>query len=196
MLKNSKPLMESSAAAFFVAMGIFRVYNGSNDKEVRCVRNRVQLLRAKEEDAPRIQAMQQEAFRELLETYQDYGMSPATEPLEKIRGKIINPGSFYYFIRVGEETVGGIRIVDAGDGSPKRISPLYIMPDCRGKGYAQAAMLEAERIHGAKRWQLDTILQESGNCYLYEKMGYRQTKQRTVINERMTIVGYEKESLP
>ena len=114
------------------------------------------------------------------------------EALEKIRWKITHPGSYYYFIQAGEEILGGIRIVDRKDGSGKRISPLYILPEHRGKGYAQAAMLEAERIHGADHWQLDTILQETGNCYLYEKMGYRQTGRQTVIQENMTIVDYEK----
>lgn len=137
--------------------------------------------------------MQQTAFAELLEKYQDYDMSPATESLEKIKWKITHPGSYYYFIRVGEKIVGCIRIVDTGDGSRKRISPLYIMSDYRGRGYAQAAMLEAEHIHGASHWQLDTILQEAGNCYLYEKMGYHQTGHQTVIKENMTIVDYEKD---
>ena len=155
--------------------------------------NRISLRQAKLEDAPLAQVMQQEAFAVLLRKYQDYDMSPATESLEKIQWKITHPGSYYYFIRVGEEIVGGIRIVDLKDGSRKRISPLYIMPDYRGKGYAQAAMLEAERIHGANHWHLDTILQEAGNCYLYEKMGYHQTGCRTVVKENMTIVDYEKD---
>ena len=34
---------------------------------------------------------------------------------------------------------------------------------------------------------------EKGNCYLYEKMGYQQTSRRTVINDKMTIVGYAKD---
>ena len=161
--------------------------------EVRYVKSRVQLLRAAENDAEKIQAMQQTAFAGLLEKYQDHDMSPASESLEKIKWKITHPGSFYYFIRVGEVIVGCIRIVDTGDGSRKRISPLYIMPDHRGMGYAQAAMLEAERIHGASHWRLDTILQETGNCYLYEKMGYHQTGHQTVIKENMTIVEYEKD---
>jgi GNAT superfamily N-acetyltransferase len=127
-----------------------------------------------------------------LEKYQDYDMSPATESSEKIRWKLSHPSSYYYFIRVGYETVGAIRVWDPQDGSRKRVSPLYILPAYRGKGYAQAAMLEAERIHGADHWQLDTILQETGNCYLYEKMGYRQTGRQTVIQENMTIVDYEK----
>ena len=152
------------------------------------------LVLAGETDAEMIQGMQKNAFAELLKKYRDHDMSPATETLEKIKWKLTHPGSYYYFIKVGEETVGGIRVVDLGDGSRKRISPLYILPQHRGKGYAQAAMLEAEGIHGPEHWQLDTILQEAGNCYLYEKMGYRQTGCQRVIKENMTIVDYEKDA--
>ena len=161
--------------------------------EVGYVRSPVQLLRAEERDAETARAMQQEAFRELLERYRDHDMSPATESLEKIRWKITHPGSYYYFILAGGQTVGAIRVLDLKDGSRKRISPLYILPDHRGKGYAQAAMVEAQHIHGASHWKLDTILQEAGNCYLYEKMGYHQTGHMTVIKENMTIVDYEKD---
>lgn len=36
------------------------------------------------------------------------------------------------------------------------------------------------------------ILQEAGNCHLYEKMGYRRTGEEHIVNESMTIVSYEK----
>lgn len=157
------------------------------------MKNRVSLVQATEKDAEHIQAMQQASFAQMLSVYQDYDMSPATESLEKITWKITHQGSYYYFIKAGEETVGCIRILDLQDGSRKRISPLYILPEHRGKGYAQAAMAEAERIHGRHHWQLDTILQEVGNCYLYEKMGYHQTGKQTSIKENMTIVDYEKD---
>ena len=173
--------------------GTERISEFDGALEVRYVLSQVQLLRAEEKDAEMILAMQQVAFAQLLEKYQDHDMSPATESLEKIIWKITHPGSYYYFIVAGNQTVGAIRVLDLKDGSRKRISPLYIMPDYRGKGYAQAAMEEAERIHGAKHWQLDTILQEVGNCYLYEKMGYHQTGHQTVIKENMTIVDYEKD---
>jgi GNAT superfamily N-acetyltransferase len=153
----------------------------------------VSLLQAKEEDTPLAQQMQQAAFAALLARYQDHDMSPATETLEKIRWKITQPGSYYYFILASGQTVGAIRILNLKDGSRKRISPLYILPEHQGKGYAQAAVLEAERIHGANYWHLDTILQEAGNCHLYEKMGYHQTGKQTVIKENMTIVDYEKD---
>lgn len=44
----------------------------------------------------------------------------------------------------------------------------------------------------ARYWELDTILQEQGNCYLYEKLGYRRTGEIKQINDEMTIVSYEK----
>lgn len=53
----------------------------------------MKLVRVRLEDAPLAQAMQQEAFGELLEKYRDYDMSPATESLERIQWKITCPGS-------------------------------------------------------------------------------------------------------
>ena len=90
--------------------------------------------------------------------------------------------------------VGVIRIVDCkNDVTRKRISPIFIMPEYRNKGYSQQAIKEAERIHGENHWKLDTILQEKGNCYLYEKLGYHQTGKVEQINDNMTIVFYEKD---
>ena len=79
------------------------------------------------------------------------------------------------------------------DGSRKRISPIFVLKEHRGKGLAQAAIAAVEKIHGSNNWKLDTILQEKGNCHLYEKMGYHRTGKMEMINDRMTIVDYEKE---
>ena len=45
----------------------------------------ITLKKAKREDIETIWKMQVEAFTELLDKYQDFDMSPATESLEKIR---------------------------------------------------------------------------------------------------------------
>lgn len=34
--------------------------------------------------------------------------------------------------------------------------------------------------------------QEEGNCYLYEKMGYHRTGKTKAINDKLTLVFYEK----
>ncbi|WP_051207905.1 GNAT family N-acetyltransferase [Butyrivibrio sp. AE3006] len=90
------------------------------------------------------------------------------------------------------ERAGVVRVIDKADGSRKRISPIWIMKEYRNMGLAQQAFLEIERIYGADNWCLDTILQEKGNCHLYEKMGYHRTGKIEKINEQMDIVFYEK----
>lgn len=152
----------------------------------------VTLVRASMEDAETIWQMQRIAFAELLEKYQDFDINPGNEPLEMVQWRLSLPATHFYFIRVDDVNAGAIRVIDHHDDSPKRISPLFVQPEFRGMGVAQAAIRAAEAIHGSANWSLDTILQEEGNCHLYEKMGYRQTDETKVINERMTLVFYEK----
>ena len=152
----------------------------------------VTLLKATRDDMENIWKMQIESFSDLLNTYQDYDISPAAEGFEKVIAKFEQPWTTYFYIVADNEKVGAVRIVDKKDGSRKRISPIWIMPEFRNKGYAQQAMTEAEKLYGEDNWSLDTILQEKGNLYLYEKMGYHQTGKTEHINERMDIVFYEK----
>lgn len=49
-----------------------------------------------------------------------------------------------------------------------------------------------EIIHGATGWELDTILQEAGNCRLYEKTGYERTDKIQRVNDKMTLGFYKK----
>ena len=154
----------------------------------------IKLITAKHEDIGIILQMQKEAFSELYAKYQDTETSPATEKYENILFRFNQPETTYYFIMADNVKVGVIRIVDCKDGvTRKRISPIFIMPEYRNQGYAQQAIKEAERIHGKQNWKLDTILQEKGNCYLYEKLGYHQTGKTEQINDKMTIVFYEKD---
>lgn len=137
--------------------------------------------------------MQVKAFSNLLQKYQDYDTSPAAESFEKVMARFQQPWTTYYFIVNKDEVVGVVRVVDKKDGSRKRISPIWIMPEHRNKGYAQATIVAAEQIHGSGNWCLDTILQEKGNIHLYEKMGYHQTGQIEKVNNLMDIVFYEKD---
>ena len=145
------------------------------------------------EDIETVWRMQVEAFSDLLEKYQDYDTNPGAENIDQIRAKFEQPWTTYYFIIVSNEKVGVIRIVDKKDGTRKRISPIWIMKEHRHKGYAQQAIIEAEKLYGTKNWCLDTILQEEGNIHLYEKLGYHPTGKVEKINDRMDIVYYEKD---
>ena len=153
----------------------------------------VTLVPVSRDKARNVWEMQVEAFRGLLEKYEDYDTNPAAESLEKVTRRFELPGRTYYYIVAEENYVGVICVIDHQDGSRKRISPIWIMPQFRGSGYAQKAILEAEKKYGSHHWSLDTILQEKGNLHLYEKMGYHQTGEIKKINNRMDIVYYEKD---
>lgn len=165
----------------------------------------IQLKRANLTDADLIWRMQIEAFADMLQWYQDFDTSPGAEPIDKVIMRLNQPFTYFYLIceEKEEETcsekinhvnvLGAIRVVDKKElGKNKKISPIFVKKEYRGKGIAQKAILLVERIHGSEDWELDTILQEEGNCYLYEKMGYKQTGETKVINEKLTLVFYEK----
>lgn len=153
----------------------------------------IQLVRATVQDAEKIWNMQVESFISLYERYQDTETSPATESIEKVIWRLEQSNTYFYFIMAGDNCVGAIRIIDdKKENIRKRISPLFILPEFRNHGYAQKAIIEAEKLHGSTNWSLDTILQEKGNCALYEKMGYVSTGKMEKINDKMTLVFYQK----
>lgn len=153
---------------------------------------KINLVKATVNDVELIHKIQIEAFAELLNKYQDFDTSPANEPIEKVLWRLEQDTTYFYLIEYKNKYVGAIRVVDQKNGTPKRISPLFILPEYQNKGIAQKAIIEAEKIHGNTNWELDTILQEKGNCYLYEKMGYNTTGKTKQINDKMTLVFYKK----
>jgi GNAT superfamily N-acetyltransferase len=151
------------------------------------------LVKAKLNDAEFIHAMQIKAFRPLLERYQDLETNPANEPLEKVVARIKQSFTDYYIIKSGGTFMGGIRIAKM-ENKRYRVSPVFILPEYQGNGLAQKVFHMIEQVYfDAKTWELDTILEEPGNCHLYEKLGYKKTGQTKIVNARMTLVFYEKQ---
>ena len=152
----------------------------------------ITFIKALFEDCEEIQKFQQESFAQLLEKYQDFDMSPATETLERIQYKLNEPTTTYYFIYTENIKIGVIRLVSI-DETTMRISPVMILPQYQNKGYAQKAMLKIEELYSdIKCWQLDTIKEEEKLCYLYENLGYVKTGKEEEIKQGMTIVFYQK----
>ena len=90
----------------------------------------VTLRQAKREDIETIWKMQIEAFRGLLEKYQDYDLSPGAEGVDKVNARFEQPWTKYFFSEAEGTDVGIIRVVDKKDGSRKRISPLRLCAGC------------------------------------------------------------------
>lgn len=150
------------------------------------------LKKADFDDCAEIQKMQVAAFSKLLEKYQDFSTNPAVEPLETIERKFNQQCTTYYFIMLNDVKIGVIRVVTIDDDTC-RVSPIFIIPEFENRGYAQAAMTEAERLYPrVSEWQIETIKQESRLCHLYEKLGYKPTGKEEQIKDGMTIVYYKK----
>ena len=154
---------------------------------------KIELIRASLKDAKEIWKMQVKSFKNLLDKYQDFETNPASETILNVEMRLKQNFPFFYFIFIDNKKVGAIRVVDYKEKNKnKRISPLFILPEYRNKGIAQSVIKICEEIHGNINWELSTILEEKGNCYLYEKLGYHPTGKIQVINDRLTLIFYHK----
>ncbi len=151
----------------------------------------IQLRKATEEDLHKVLYIQVKSFAQLLVKYEDFQSSPAAEGMEDIRQRFRQPFTDYYLIMLDDQEIGMLRVCDFGEKC--RLSPLCILPEYQGHGYAQQAMTEMEALYPmAHLWQLDTIAQEEKLCHLYEKMGYRRIEKTEQIKAGMELVYYEK----
>ena len=152
----------------------------------------ITLTKANINDCALIHQMQIESFMPIFEKYQDNETSPVKESIERIIAKMNSEQTDYYFIELDNVKIGTIRIVRKSS-QVCRVSPIFILPQYQGNGYAQTAMEIAESLYPlATIWKLDTIKEEPKLCYLYEKLGYTKTGKEETIKDGMTIVYYEK----
>lgn len=150
------------------------------------------LKKASLQDSEKIHNMQIIAFKAQLDRYQDFEISPGAEPLERFRARFDNANIGHYLIQLDGENIGYVRVSPVEDKTYK-LSTLFILPSHRGKGYAQQAITQAEKLYPrASKWMLNTIKQEPSLCYLYEKMGYTAAGEFN-IKADMDLIHYEKQ---
>lgn len=155
------------------------------------------LIPVTEADVPLLWQMQREAFTPLLEKYRDYGTNPACVTLETMKQKFVRPEMLgCWFILENGEKVGSFYVKSSDpvrEGVPRFfLSNVFVLPEFQNRGIAQRAIHLVEKEFPPGDWLLYTIEQEPGNCHLYEKLGYEKNGTRMEVNERMTLIGYEK----
>lgn len=136
--------------------------------------------------------IQQKAYKPLFDKYQDKETNPYIESKEVVLEKYTRKGTCGYVFIKNELPVGAVRIIVKNNIC--KVSALAVLPEYQNKGIAQSALLKIEKIHStANKWVLDTLMQEAGNCHLYEKLGYVRIGEPKIINDKLTIVDYVKE---
>ena len=155
--------------------------------------NNVRLVKASAENAELIHSLQKDAFMPLYERYHDDGTSPALETVSSVAEKI--DYSDFLIIYLDDTPVGGVRVRRfENDGDVARnISPLFVIPEYWDKCIGSEVMkILFDTYDDADKWTLATVEEDERNFHFYEKHGFIPIGTRSVINERMTIIGYEK----
>ena len=156
--------------------------------------NRVHLDEVRDDELTQLLEMQKEAFKPLYEKYHDDG-NPYLENLERIQGRAARPNRHYYFIVKDGARVGAIN-VGHNDPNEKKISfvsPLFILPKFQNQKIGYVALQQIFSLYPeVTLWRLETILQEPANCHLYEKCGFVRTGEETIVNDKMTLIMYER----
>lgn len=156
------------------------------------VNSSIVLKKASTEDAEELLALQREVFMPLYKKYKDHETSPVTQTMERFSAKF-KRGDYYKIVFEGR-LAGSVHVYEKSPGL-MRLHIINILERYHNKGIAQDVMKRLELMYPeAEAWELDTILTEERNCYLYEKMGYKRTGDAKVINEDLTLISYRKDS--
>ena len=172
-----------------VQQGEFIAYEYLDDL-FEMINSSISLNKASATDAQGLLDIQKEVFMPLYEKYQDHGTSPVNQTLEKFL-KRFEIGD-YYKILYKSYLVGSVFVYEKEPGVMK-LHIINILRRSQNKGIAQEVMKRLELMYPqATCWELETILSEKRNCYLYEKMGYAQSGELKIINDKLTLVSYKK----
>lgn len=156
------------------------------------IASKISLRKATIEDAQELYEIQKQVFLPLYKKYEDHQTTPALQSFERFQERL-HQGIFYKIV-VNGDLAGSVHVYKKSS-QIMRLHMINILESFQGKGVAQKVMTRLEMIYPeVTSWELDTILQEEKNCYLYEKMGYVRTGEQKKINDNMTIVSYEKHS--
>lgn len=157
------------------------------DKSSKEMMKRILLTEVRDDEFPQLYEMQKESFMSLCQKYQ-YEIFPVIEMMENSP----NISKKYYFIIKDGAIVGSINIGKEPENFVFFICSIFVTPNYQNQGIASIAIKKAFKLHPeAKHWRLKSILEEKKACHLFEKIGFVQTGEKQVINEKITLINYE-----
>ncbi len=161
-------------------------------------------------DARELHGVMVKAFLPTLAVFEDEEINPALDPLEKVQEDILAEDSVYYKVVLqGEERIiGGICVWKTGE-RVRFIAPVFIDPVEQRKhcgtevlrqilegpdpfGTAQENPGEKEQ---ALTWKLTCTLENGPLMHFYENMGFRESGERALVNEKTTLALLQQEKV-
>ncbi len=135
--------------------------------------------------------MQKKCFKPIYEKYQDE-TSPNKDSFAKFTSRVSKPNFQMYWIIENDIKIGQIWVATKNETAI--LARVFVLPKYHNKGYATNAIINIEKLYSHyNHWQLDTIKEEKKNVHLYQKLGYKPNGKEKIINDKMTIIEFEKE---
>jgi isopentenyldiphosphate isomerase/GNAT superfamily N-acetyltransferase len=161
------------------------------DKMFEMIKSDISLVKAEADESELLLNLQKKVFMPIYEKYQDHHTSPVTQPMERFL-KRFEIGDFYKILY--KNILAGSVFVYQKEPGVMRLHIINILQEYQNKGIAQEIIKRLEMMYPqAEKWELDTILSEERNCYLYEKMGYVKSGELRTINDKLTLISYIKD---
>jgi isopentenyldiphosphate isomerase len=156
----------------------------------KIIKSKIMLKKATVDEAESLLTLQKEVFMPLYKKYEDHETTPVKQSIDRFI-KRFESGD-YYKILFENNLVGGVLVCEKEPGV-MRLHIINILQKYQNQGICQQVMTRLELMYPqADAWELDTILSEKRNCYLYEKIGYVKYKEPKIINDKLTIIRYRK----
>ncbi|GAM15932.1 bifunctional NUDIX hydrolase family protein/GNAT family N-acetyltransferase [Mesobacillus selenatarsenatis] len=182
---NEEEIREMAETGEFIPFNYF-------DLIFEMANSSIALKKASVDDADELLALQKEVFMPLYKKYNDHETSPVTQTMERFSARF-ERGDFFKILFEGV-LAGTVHVYEKSPGL-MRLHIINILEEYHNNGIAQEVMKMLELMYPeADAWELDTILTEERNCYLYEKMGYKRTGEVKEINKDLTLIRYRKDS--
>ena len=151
----------------------------------------VHLVKAELSDSEEVLKIQKICFAPHLERYQDFETSPVMTSHEEVQRWIQNEN--FYKIYLDNLWVGSINVRKLDELGNYKLHIINVLPEFQNKGIGQKAIKLAEGLFpDATSWVLDTLEDMPDNRHVYEKMGYSFTGKTEKVNDKLTIVFYQK----
>ena len=147
-------------------------------------RGELRLIPATAEDAEDLTVLQAVTFfddRKRMPSEHIAPESPVEGPdgcrsVEWNRRVIENPRTRYYKAEVGGRLIGGLILLDVGDGVWE-LGRIFVDPDVQDRGYGKQIIRAMYRSHpDVECWRLGTPEWASRNRHFYEQMGFTEAE--------------------
>ena len=148
----------------------------------------IRIDRAAADDAAEILELQKLAYQSEARLYDDWNLPPLQQSLESMRAELAS--SIVLKALVADRLVGSVRAREARGTC--HVGRLIVAPPLQGHGIGTRLMYSIEAsFPAAQRFELFTGSRSEDNIRLYERLGYRRSREE-VVSPAVTLVYMEK----